>query len=245
MKVVLPMAGRGSRFAGGSYTTPKPLISVFNKPMFVWAWESLKNISSADLIIIALKEHEEQYHVSKLIYNFIGTDVKLVLLDDVTEGQLCTVLAAKEYINTHEDVLVISSDTIVVSDLQKHIHAKTPDCRGIISVADMPGDRWSFAHVNEKGIVDQVAEKIRISNHASTGLYYFSDGNEFLTTAEAMIANKEKTKGEYYVIPVYQKYIDKGLHVHISEAEEMWDLGTPDSLEHFLKNKFNSPHLNP
>jgi len=234
MKVVLPMAGRGSRFEGSGFTMPKPLIPVLGKPMFLWALESLKNVSFSELIIIALKEHEEQYHLSKIIYNYLGGDASLVLLDKVTEGQLCTVLAAKKYFDSEEDLLIISSDTIVESELGSSIQNKSKDCKGIISVANMAGDRWSFARIDTLGRVDKVAEKTRISNHASTGLYYFSNGNTFIKVAEEMIANNEKTKGEYYIIPVYQKYIEKGWQVTISEASDMWDLGTPDSLQEFL-----------
>jgi len=78
-----------------------------------------------------------------------------------------------------------------------------------------------------------VAEKVRISDHASTGLYYFSSGREFVQVAEKMIANQEKTRGEYYVIPVYQKYVQQDWRVDISVANEVWDMGTPESLESF------------
>jgi UDP-N-acetylglucosamine diphosphorylase / glucose-1-phosphate thymidylyltransferase / UDP-N-acetylgalactosamine diphosphorylase / glucosamine-1-phosphate N-acetyltransferase / galactosamine-1-phosphate N-acetyltransferase len=237
MKVILPMAGRGSRFEGSGFTMPKPLIPVLDKPMFLWALESLQNTSYSELIIIALKEHEEQYHLSKIIFNYLGEAATLLLLDNVTEGQLCTVLAAKKYINSEEDILIISSDTIVKSDLNSTIKNKSNSCKGIISVANMPGDRWSFASVDAQGRVDKVAEKTRISNHASTGLYYFTNGDTFIKIAEEMIANKEKTKGEYYIIPVYQKYIDNGWEVTISEASAMWDLGTPDALQEFLRSQ--------
>lgn len=241
MKVVLPMAGRGSRFSGSTFKTPKPLIPILGKPMFTWALESLKNIPYSELIVVALKEHEEKFHLKKEIAQYASSPFQLVLLEDVTEGQLCTVLASKEYINSEEDILVISSDTIVVSDLGIHIHNKPKDTKGIISVANMPGDSWSFARTNESGWVDMVTEKVRISNHASTGLYYFSNGREFVSIAEEMILNKEKTKGEFYVIPVYQKFITKGWRVEISEATEMWDMGTPESLDLFFKNRLNSP----
>lgn len=231
------MAGRGSRFEGSGFTMPKPLIPVLDKPMFIWALESLQNIPYSELIIIALKEHEVQYHLSKIIFNYLGGATTLLLLDNVTEGQLCTVLAAKKHIDSAEDILIISSDTIVTSNLGSTIKNKSKDCKGIISVADMPGDRWSFARVDARGRVDKVAEKTRISNNASTGLYYFSNGDTFIQVAEEMIANKEKTKGEYYIIPVYQKYIDKGWEVTISEASAMWDLGTPDALQEFLKKQ--------
>ncbi|MBC8111702.1 MAG: glycosyl transferase family 2, partial [Verrucomicrobia bacterium] len=142
--------------------------------------------------------------------------------------------AAKPFINQDTDVLVVSSDTIVESGLGNDIRNRILDCQGLISVADMPGDRWSFARTDEKGKVLEVTEKIRISNHASTGLYYFANGKQLVNIAEAMIAKQEKTRGEYYVIPVYQKMIENGGLVGISVASAMWDLGTPEALQLFL-----------
>jgi len=231
------MAGRGSRFNGSGYNVPKPLIPVEGKPMFVWAMQSIEGIECSELIVIALREHEENYKLTKLIADYAPAQTRLVLIDEVTEGQLCTVLAARDFINTDEDILIISSDTIVVSDIGREISNKKDGCKGIISVADMPGDRWSFARLNQEGFVDLVAEKERISDHASTGIYYFSSGREFVAMADEIINNKEKTKGEYYIIPLYQKMINSGYKVMISEASEMWDLGTPESLNTFLQSK--------
>ncbi len=235
MNIIVPMAGRGARFAKSGVDVPKPLISVNGRPMFEWALESLGDLwSEARIVIVVLKEHESRYGISSLLRSVIGSSAQIVVLDDVTEGQLCTVLAATDHIDRDKDLLVASCDTYVVSDLAKDIHERPDDCHGIISVADMPGDRWSFARTDETGRVVEVAEKERISNHASTGLYYFSNAQEFINVAEEIVRNREKTRGEYYVIPVYQKYIERGWRVDISVAERMWDMGNPEALEEFV-----------
>lgn len=233
MIIVIPMAGRGSRFANVGYSTPKPLIDVCGKPMLCHAFKSVEGIPYTKLVFIALKEHQEQYDVRKVITDNITTDFELVLLDDVTEGQLCTVMEAKQFFVPGEDLLIAASDTYVKSEIGKHIANKPVDCTGIISVADLPGDRWSFAKTDETGRVVEVAEKVKISDHASTGLYYFSDVEFFARQATQLIDNKETTKGEYYVMPLYGKYIAQGLHLTISEADEMWDMGTPDAKQAF------------
>jgi UDP-N-acetylglucosamine diphosphorylase / glucose-1-phosphate thymidylyltransferase / UDP-N-acetylgalactosamine diphosphorylase / glucosamine-1-phosphate N-acetyltransferase / galactosamine-1-phosphate N-acetyltransferase len=235
MKVIVPMAGRGSRFKNVGETTPKPLIPVLGKPMLYWALKSIDGLEYSQLIFIALKEHDVNFDLKKTLNKLYGDDITLILIDEVTEGQLCTVLAAEEYLNSSEDILITSSDTFVKSKIKEHISKKSDDCAGLISVADLPGDRWSFAKVDDAGRVVEVAEKRRISNHASTGLYYFSNGREFVTEAKKIIENKEKAQGEYYVIPVYQKFLEKGLSVEISIADEVYDMGTPESLRQSLE----------
>lgn len=230
MKVVVPMAGRGSRFATANVERPKPLIPVMGKSMLGWALKSIEKVSWSNIIFIALREHEDTFGVRKELVSLVKTPFELVLLDDVTEGQLCTVLAAKSFLQSDEDVLIISSDTWVVSDIGRHITEKKSDCAGLISVASLPGNQWSFAKTDQTGKVVQVAEKERIADHASTGLYYFSNAQLFVDRAEEMITKGEKTKNEFYVIPLYQKYIDKGEYIGISQAEAMYDMGTPESL---------------
>lgn len=236
MIVVMPMAGRGSRFAGHAAALPKPLIPVAGRPMFTWALRSLDGLAYRRVVFVVLAEHEAQFGISSLARQAAGDRAEVVLLDDVTEGQLCSVLAARAFFEPDEAVLVASADTYIRSNLAHDIARCDAACHGLISVADLPGDRWSFARTDESGAVVEVAEKVRISHHASTGLYYFADSRRFVTIADAMIARQEKTRGEYYVIPVYQKYIDQGLRIGLSEAQAMWDMGTPEALAAFERH---------
>jgi dTDP-glucose pyrophosphorylase len=237
------MAGRGSRFADQGVNIPKPLIPVHGRPMVAWALDSLQEVAFSQLVFVVLQEHETAFGVTTLLRGLAGPEAQVVVIPAVTEGQLCTVLAAKEMIDTDEDILVASADTYIRSSLHRDIARRESFCRGLISVANLPGDRWSFARADESGRVLEVAEKVRISDHASTGLYYFANGREFVSTAGTMIANHEKTRGEYYVIPVYQKYILRGWRVGLSIAEEMWDMGTPESLESFKSFLATMPSL--
>jgi NDP-sugar pyrophosphorylase family protein len=233
MNLIIPMAGRGSRFANCGITTPKPLIPINAKPMIAWSLESLKGFSFSQVIFIILSMHEINFKISEELQKYVESPFKIILLDNITEGQLCTTLAAREYINSNEDVLIASSDTFVVSDLAKDINSRSTDTMGIISVANVPGESWSFARTDENGRVVEVSEKVRISNFASTGLYYFSNGYKFVQVADKIISSGEKMQGEYYVISVYKKYIEYGWRVDISLADEMWDMGTPESLKKF------------
>ncbi|MFC1491337.1 glycosyltransferase family 2 protein [Nitrospinota bacterium] len=237
MKVVVPMAGLGTRLSGQKENLPKPLIEILGRTMVEWALESLVGLLYTQIIFVVLKEHEYRHGVGDLLYSLLGEKVRIVLLEKVTEGQLCSVLAARSLIATEEDLLIASADTYVISNLQSDIAACTGDCRGLISVAKMPGDHWSFVRTDGSRKVIEVAEKSRISDFASTGIYYFARGLDFVKVADEIIANNEKTKGEYYIIPVYQKYIQKEWNVGISMAKEMWDMGTPEAISKFRNSR--------
>ncbi len=243
--VIMPMAGRGTRFRNSRFVDkkgdpPKPLIHVAGQPMIWWALQSLKGIAVAKIIFVVLEEHEEKFGITEQLQQLGSsclTDevpIEVVIQKDFVEGQLCSVLEARDYIPVDTGILIMSVDTLVDSDLGWHIHTHDDACAGLISVADLPGDHWSFARVDSTGQVIDVAEKKRISNHASTGMYYFAQGREFLAAAEEMIASQEKTHGEYYVMPVYKHFVQRQQRVELSMARTIWELGTPDSLEKFI-----------
>lgn len=206
--------------------------------MIYWALKSLEGVQFSRMVFVLLREHEAQFQVRSMLTSMVQQPVSFVLLDEVTDGQLCTVLAAKEFMKEDEDVLVAASDTWVQSRLGDDV--LQPHIDGLISVAQLPGEQWSFARTDDTGHVVEVAEKVRISDQASTGLYYFRRAGDLIRFGEEMIARKEKTRGEYYVIPVYQKMIEAGLHIGISNASAMWDMGTPEAkklFEHYLATR--------
>jgi UDP-N-acetylglucosamine diphosphorylase / glucose-1-phosphate thymidylyltransferase / UDP-N-acetylgalactosamine diphosphorylase / glucosamine-1-phosphate N-acetyltransferase / galactosamine-1-phosphate N-acetyltransferase len=233
MIVVIPMAGRGSRFSDAGFDTPKPLIEVAGKPMILWALESLRGISFDKIIFVALREHNERYRIDKLLRKVNGWATEFVFIDQVTRGQLCTVLKASEYFDDKGDVLIAASDSYIKSDIGSDISARRNLCSGLISVISLPGDQWSFARADDNGRVVEVAEKKRISDHCSTGLYYFSRSSYLQSFGQHIIMNNETTRNEFYVIPVYQKMIEEGLTIELSSAAEMWDMGTPAAKQTF------------
>ena len=185
MLLVIPLAGRGSRYSNVGYTIPKPLIEVSGKPMLYYAFQSVKQVKYSKVIFIALEEHEKSFGVNKIIKEQITEDFELILLDEVTDGQLCTVLTASKYFKENEGLLIAASDSYIESNIGFEI--KNSDADGIISVIDIPGEQWSFAKTDENENVIEVTEKVRISNHASTGLYYFKNAKQFEVEASGGI----------------------------------------------------------
>src|ERR1700722_4475970 len=106
MNVVIPMAGRGKRFAECGFKDPKPLIPVLGRPMYSWAVEGLPLDSTSRLIFVCLREHLESSALEADIrFRYAKFDPQIISLDKVTEGQACTVLTARDLIDTEDDLL--------------------------------------------------------------------------------------------------------------------------------------------
>lgn len=247
MNVVIPMAGRGSRFADAGIDTPKPLIDVLGRPMYAWATESLPLGLASRLVFVCLREHLDARPVGgrtlaeDMHERFGHVELHIVALDDVTDGQVCTVLAADSLIDRDEPLLVYNADTWCRTDLARTLPMTPPDVDGIIGVFEAAGDHWSFARIDETGRVVETAEKRRISPWATTGLYWFASGSRFVAEGRAMVAADDRTRGEFFVAPLYGRMIDAGAHIRADVALEVAAMGTPSELAEFERQMRDRP----
>ena len=236
MNVLIPMAGRGSRFATQGYTFPKPLIDVKGKPMIQVVTENL-NIK-ANFTFIVQKEHYEKYSLQHLL-NLIAPNCNIVQVDGITEGAACTTLLAKEFIDNDEPLLMANSDQFVEWDSNETLYAfSNGDCDGGIITFPATHPKWSYAKLGDDGYVSEVAEKKPISEHATVGIYWWAKGSDYVKYAEQMIEKDIRVNNEYYVCPVFNEAIGDGKKVRIKEIEKegMWGIGTPEDLNYFLKH---------
>lgn len=237
MNIVMPMAGRGSRFADVGHRVPKPMIEVKGKPMYAWAMDSLPLALARKVIFICLEEHLKGFGLEEDIRRrYARLDPVIIPLSKVTEGQACTVLEARSQIDRDEPLIIYNADTWCRTRLAQTLPALPKSVAGVLGVFEAPGDKWSFARTDATGRVVEVAEKKRISNQACTGLYHFTSGAEFVREADAMIAANERVNREFYVAPVYNRMIAAGREVRVDVADEVWVLGTPEDLAHFHAN---------
>ena len=234
MKVLIPMAGAGSRFEKAGYTFPKPLIEVNGKPMIQLVVENL-NID-AEHIFIVQKEHYERYNLQYLL-NLISPNCKIVQVDGVTEGAACTTLLAKEYINNDEPLLTANSDQFIDWNSNEFLYSMQAEGvdGGILTFESMH-PKWSFAKLDDQGFVSEVAEKKPISNKATVGVYYWAKGSDYVKYAERMICLNKRVNNEFYVCPVFNEAIEDKKKIKTFDIEKMWGLGTPEDLEVFLND---------
>jgi HAD superfamily hydrolase (TIGR01509 family) len=234
VNVLIPMAGAGSRFAEAGYIWPKPLISVKGKPMIQVVTENL-NID-AQFIYITQKEHCEKYAI-ELMLNIISPTCKTVIIDKLTEGAACTTLLAKQFINNDDPLIIANSDQFLEWDSNAFYYSvfENKNIDGSIVVFNATHPKWSFVKVDENGYVTEVAEKKPISNIATTGVYLWKKGSDYVKYAEQMIQKNIRVNNEFYVCPVFQQAIDDGKKFTVFYVKSMNGTGTPEDLNNFLK----------
>jgi dTDP-glucose pyrophosphorylase len=235
MKVLIPMAGAGSRFQAAGYTFPKPLIEVKGKPMIQLVIENL-NIDAQHIFVVQ-KQHYEDYNLNYLL-NLISPNCEIVQVDQMTEGAACTALLAKDFINDDEPLLFANSDQFLEWDSNEFMYSMMADgVDGGILTFTATHPKWSFAKLDTEGYVTQVAEKKPISDIATCGVYFWRKGSDFVKYAEQMIQNDVRVNNEFYVCPVFNEAVQDEKKIKTFHIDKMWGLGTPEDLKTFIDRK--------
>jgi NDP-sugar pyrophosphorylase family protein len=237
MKILIPMAGEGSRFASEGYTVPKPLIDVLGKPMIQQVVENLN--FDAEYIFLVRKEHLIKYSNLKKILNKITNErYKIIEVDRLTEGAACTALLAKEAINNDDDLLIANSDQIIEYSKENFLYLKfLTNVDAIVYSFNASHPKWSFVKVSTTGFVTKVAEKNPISNIATCGIYWYRKGSDFVKYSEQMIDKNIRVNNEFYIAPVYNELIEDNKTLIPFYVNKMHGIGTPEDLQLYLNTQ--------
>lgn len=239
LNIVVPMAGRGSRFAKEGYTDPKPLIPINDKRMIEVVINNLKPNQPHKFIFICQQEHIEKYDLSTKL-NEWAPGCEIVGINGVTDGAACTVLCAQHLIDNDQPLMIANSDQWIDIDINDYLNYMDHEkLSGLIMTMSANDPKWSYAELNEDGKVIRVVEKEVVSEEATVGIYNFKHGADFCRSAQKMIDLDERTNGEFYVAPVYTwMYRDDNANIGVynigAEANGMYGLGIPADLKLFL-----------
>ncbi len=238
LNIVLPIAGRGSRFANEGFVLPKPLIPIHGFPMIEVVVNNIRPTCEHRFIFVALKEHLDHLGMEETL-NKIAPNCKIVPVNNVTEGAACTVLLAREFINNDDELMIANSDQWVDLDINNYLELmKEKNSDGLIMTMWADDPKWSFVGLDSEGFVNKVVEKEVISTEATVGIYNFKKGSEFVAAADKMIANDLRVNNEFYVAPVYNIMIENNSKISFfnigKDRDGMYGLGIPDDLNYFI-----------
>jgi NDP-sugar pyrophosphorylase family protein len=232
LKLIMPMAGEGSRFREQGYESPKPLIDVLGKPMFVRTIESI-GLEFDDYIFIVRKEHNVKNSVLEYY-----PDAKVVELDALTEGAACSVATADPYIDSTDSVCICNCDQFFEWNSLEFENHKHND--GVILLFhDTARDpKWSFAaYEPQSERIFKVAEKDPISEYATAGLYYWRSWDVYMKSLELMMAANDRTNNEFYLCPTYNHTLRlQNTTISGIMIDEMHGVGTPEDLTEYLES---------
>ena len=229
MKIIIPMAGLGSRFPENIYKFSKPLIPINGTPMIVHTINSLS--IAGDYIFIIIRDKYTEDLMSVLTNSFKSCEI--IILNKTTQGAAETCLTAKNYISENEELIIANSDQIMWWNSELFIKStQANSIDGMIVTFKSNSQANSFARIDVHGNVTEIVEKKVISDLALNGIHYWRTARDFFWSAETMILAQNKTFGEYYIGPSYNYLIAKGFRLAVHHLPDFQHnpVGTPEDL---------------
>src|SRR5574340_1115550 len=224
MKVIIPLAGKGTRLRPHTHRTPKPLLKVAGKPVMAYILDDLEKLGGVEQIVYItghLKDRVEEY--ARTHYAFPSVFVEQV----VQNGTASAVELARPHVD--RPVLIVFVDTIFDTDLSI-IH--TTDADGIIWVKEVEDyQRFGVVVADAEGNMTRIVEKpsTPISRRANIGLYYVRNWR-LLYEGIAHVLQQPPNKGEYFLTDAFQYMIDHGARLKVVDVQGWYDAGKLDTL---------------
>ncbi len=235
INILIPMAGEGSRFREAGFNLPKPLIDVNGQSMISLVCKNIDVVGR--YVFVAQKKDINRYKINEHLASFCDNFI-LIEQDGRLDGAAKSCLLAKKEIDNDLPLLIANSDQYVNWDATTVVEQFIKSgVDGAILTFESSDTKWSYAKVNEHGVVSAVAEKNVISNDATCGIYYWKRGSDFVKYAEQMIEKNIKTNNEFYVCPVFNEAIADEKIIITHRVAAMHGLGTPSDLNMFLKQE--------
>ncbi len=235
--IVIPMAGKSSRFFNAGYKTPKYKLPIYNNSdVFTEAVKSFENYFKTDLFVFLHRNDDDsaQFILNKC--KFLGIDkFKLFEITNDTRGQADTIAIFLKTLNKsllNEPLYIFNIDSFRKNFLKPDPSFFT-NMLGYLELFEGHGNHWSFAKIDKVNVLE-TAEKIRISDYCSNGLYFFKTAEIFINT----FSEVEKTHdGELYIAPMYNYLIANGQKIKfkITGINQTIFCGTPIEYEQLLK----------
>ncbi len=235
--VIITMAGFGRRFLDAGYKLPKYMLAAHGRTLFAWSMLSLRAFAQEGArFTFIVRAADDATDFIRAESQAMGLDLAhIVQLDAPTDGQATSAMRAAEAgLDMAAPVAIYNIDTFVHPSA---LPASSVRGDGWIPCFPALGDAWSFADADAAGRVSRVREKVRISPHATIGLYYFSSFDLYADIYHRHYSDGANIEaGERYIAPMYNTLIADGRDVFIHDVplEAVIPLGVPADLERFL-----------
>ncbi len=225
MKVIIPLAGFGTRLRPHTFTKPKPLVSVAGKPVLGHILDKLVGLDIEEIIYIVGYLGDQIRDYVEANYAFPARYIEQKEL----KGQAHAIYLAKEHVSG--PVLIIFVDTIFDADLSGLAHER---CDGVLYVKEVDDPRRFGVVITQDGLITRLVEKPKtpVSNLAVIGLYYVRDSQMLLDCIAELIQMDIKTQGEYFLADAFQLMIDRGAKLVAKKVDVWEDCGKPETVLH-------------
>ncbi|MBZ2173700.1 glucose-1-phosphate thymidylyltransferase [Schnuerera sp. xch1] len=222
MKSIILCGGKGTRLQPITYTIPKQLIPIANKPLIVYIIELLLDSGIDEIAIVINNNNKVKFQ--RVLNQYFTNDFEYIIQDN-PKGIAHSLLFCEEFIN-EEKFIAVLGDNSFNSNLKSFIEDfmnKEQNCKILLKEVDSP-EKYGIAYIGNNKIINlEEKPKIAFSNLAITGLYAF-DNSIFRASREIQPSNG----GEYEITDAIKWLLFNGYDIGYEILKGNWrDVGSP------------------
>jgi glucose-1-phosphate thymidylyltransferase len=227
MKVIIPVAGAGTRLRPHTYTQPKPLIPVAGKPIIAFTIDALIEVGIKDYVFVIgyLGEKIKDF----IVENYQNINVEFVI-QEKREGLGHAIWTAHEHFSKEEEILIVLGDIIFDTALEGFIQS-THSCIGVRKVND-PREFGVVELFEKDGFVKKMIEKPKIpkSDLAIVGIYKIKEVKALFEALDFNIKNNIRSYDEFQLTDALDKMTSDGIRFRTIAVDTWFDCGRKDIL---------------
>lgn len=251
MNILIPMAGEGQRFKDEGYETSKPAILTYDrkdgtqKPMVVLATMDLPGAGNSNNQLIFV---DRDFHKTDGVEDIILKSfpwARFITVEELTEGQACTCMLAKEMIDNEDELLIAGCDNGMDYNHEAYEQLKQENDIIVFTYTDNEAvlknpNAYGWMIVDDSNRIIGTSIKKAISDnpmkdHAVVATFWFKRGNVFVESTEKMISENDRVNNEFYVDQVIKHALDLGYKASILDIDRYICWGTPADYEIYQK----------
>lgn len=226
MKIVIPMAGYGTRLRPHTWSKPKPLVSVAGKAVLGHVLDMFANVPDVEEIIFIVGYLGEQAEAYMTEY-YPQVSTQFIVQEEML-GQSHALWLAREHLQG--PICMVFVDTLIEADLS-NLDDEKADAVAWVKEVDDPR-RFGVAEIDKKGTVRRLVEKPEdmSNNLALVGFYYFKEAEQLVFAIESQMDGGAQLGGEFYLADAINIMLDQGLNMRVETVDIWKDCGKPDAL---------------
>ena len=226
MKIIIPMAGYGTRLRPHTWSKPKPLVSVAGKTVLGHVLDMFADVPDIDEIIFIVGYLGEQAETF-MAENYPDTPTQFVVQEEML-GQSHALWLAREHLQG--PICMVFVDTLIDADLSGLAQEKADAVAWVKQVEDPR--RFGVAEVDAKGYVRRLVEKPddMSNNLALVGFYYFKEAEQLVRAIEDQMETGSQLGGEFYLADAINVMLDQSMKMRVETVDVWKDCGKPGDL---------------
>lgn len=237
LNVLIPMAGKGSRFSDAGFTTPKPLIEVAGQTLAERSIRTM-NMPNARYVFITrtFENPEDNNRLTKIFEDTCKNFIE-IRIDSEHLGAAHSALYAEKYIDDDDELIVTNCDQSLRWDSEKFLsEVRKPNIDMSVVLFQSTDPKHSFLKTDGRSIIE-IVEKVPVSDMALIGVHYWKKAKYFFESAEKLVKEyKDLGYKEPYVSTSFNYLLKEKtiLPYPLSKEERYYPLGTPEDVKRYL-----------